>query len=149
MKKSGNFKTFSRNVFFLMKSVQTQLSFCCNNSGTHFYFVYFYYHSNMLDTQRSPGHLVGMHCISNRDIHLYPPRNQSVLLSTTLEVQRSGRIIDWMRSGWTTLRDPRHQHPKSWNSPAKNSVWPAEPSHKSLQKGGFMLMQRGLMLKIC
>jgi len=49
-------------------------------------------------------HRVGMHGVSNRDTHLYPPHNNtSVHLNTTAEVRRSGWITDGMRSSWTTL----------------------------------------------
>jgi len=60
-----------------------------------------------------PGHLLysaltcplnGMHAVSNRDIHLCPPHNNSwVHLTTTTYVRRSGQITDGMQSGWTTL----------------------------------------------
>ena len=56
-------------------------------------------------SQRSPVHQVETHRISNRDIHLYPPHNNSSVHLRTTYVRRSGRITDGRRSGWRTLRD--------------------------------------------
>ena len=76
-------------------------------------------------TQRSPVHRVQMHGASIRDIQLYPPHNSSsVCLTTTGYLRRSGRIINGMRSGRTTLQDsalqPRHPPPR--NDPPKNRL---------------------------
>ena len=46
-------------------------------------------------TQRSPVYRVRMHGVSNRDIHLYPPHNNSSFYRTTTYVRRSGRIFRW------------------------------------------------------
>ena len=49
--------------------------------------------------------------IDNRDTHLYPPH--SSIHVTTTEVRRTGRIIDGMRSSWTTARDTVFAFPMS------------------------------------
>jgi len=49
-----------------------------------------------------------MHGVSNRDTHLHPPCNNSLVhLTTAAYVRRSdpSRITNGRRSGWTTLRD--------------------------------------------
>ena len=59
---------------------------------------------DICSTRRSTVHRLGMQGISNRDTHLYPPRNNSsVHLRATTEARRCGRITDGMWSGWTTL----------------------------------------------
>jgi len=69
-----------------------------------------------------PGHLLHsvLTCPSsrnaqrlNRGTHLYPPHSSSVHLTTTTEVQRSGRITNGMRSGWKALRDSLLSSPTS------------------------------------
>ena len=65
-------------------------------------------------TQRSPVHEVGMHIISNRDTHLYPPHNNSSIhLTTKTEFWHSGQITDGMRSCWRTLWDSILSSPTS------------------------------------
>ena len=74
-------------------------------------------------TQCSPVHQVEMHGISNKDIHLYlPHNNSSVYLTTTKVVWCSGQIANVMWSGWTTLQESVLSSPisVSW---AKTRSW--------------------------
>ena len=84
---------------------------------------------DICSTQHSPVHRMGMHCISNRHTHLYPPlNNSSVHLTTTTYVQRSGRITGGMWSGWTTPRDSV----LSSLTPASALLeWPCQEQHGS------------------
>ena len=64
--------------------------------------------------QRSPAHRMGMRGISNRDILLCPPHNNSsVHLTTQTKVRRTGRIINAMWSGWRALRNSALSSPTS------------------------------------
>jgi len=55
-----------------------------------------------LSAHLSSAHRVRMHGISNRDIHLCSPHNNSsVHLITTTYVRRTGRTTNVRRSGWT------------------------------------------------
>ena len=82
---------------------------------------------DICSTQHSPAHRVGMHGITNRDTHFYPPHNNSsVHLTTTSEVRRSGWTTDGMRSGWTTPREP------ALSSPTPTLLeWPSEEQRGS------------------
>jgi len=84
---------------------------------------------DICSTQRSPVHRVGMHGISNRDAHLYPPHNKSLVkLTISTEVQRSGRITNGMRGGWTTPHDSVLSSP----TPAPTLlVWPSQEQRGS------------------
>ena len=77
---------------------------------------------------------------SNRDIHLYPPHNNSSVFLTTTYVRRSGRIINGTRSGRTTPQDstlqfqtPVHTHPEwpSQEEPGSGSIASAPVSDVS------------------
>ena len=78
---------------------------------------------DICSTQRSPIHQVQTQGASNRDTHLYPPHNISVLHLTTTYVRRTGRVINGMQS-WRTTHNtpyfhPRHRHPPTRNDPPK------------------------------
>ena len=68
-------------------------------------------------------HRVQMHDASNRDTHLYTPHNNSVHLTTTTYVRRSGRITNGMRCGRTTPQDSAFSSP----TPAPNPPGVALP----------------------
>jgi len=78
-------------------------------------------------TQHSLVHRVQMHDASNRDTHLYPPHNNSlVYLTTTTYVRRTGRITNGMRIGRTVPQDSAFSSPTPANTP------PERPPKKSL-----------------
>jgi len=68
-------------------------------------------------------HWVQLHGASNRDTHLYLAHNNSVFLTTTTYVRRSGRIINGTRSGRTTPQDFALQFQTPVHTPPE---WPSQ-----------------------
>jgi len=77
----------------------------------------------MCSTQRSLVHRMGMHGVSNRHTHLYPPHNNSTVHLKTTYVGALGRSP--MECGVVGQHyETRYYHPRhrpTWNDPAKNS----------------------------
>ena len=101
---------------------------------------------DICSTQHSPADRVGMHRITNRDTHFYPPHNSSVHLTTTSEVRRSVWITAMECGVVGQHNENRHFHPRhrpSWNDPPKNSVGPTYPPPHQSRTFPLLLAQLG------